>query len=81
VTRYEGPDRASVLTGLAEGTYYFRVRQVNDGRPGPWSEPLPVEVEFMSRARVCALLGAGFLVTAMSLAAILHGHFRSNPAS
>jgi len=70
--RYEGRDRASVLTGFAEGEYWFRVR----AEGGPWSEPLRLEVEYMERWILFSLVLAGLLVMAMTVTALLRGHFR-----
>lgn len=78
VTRYRGPDQTSVLTGLAEGEYYFRVRlNPEDGEAGAWSETLAAEVDYFPRWQVFLLVGIGFAVVAATVAAVLHGHFRS----
>lgn len=78
VTRYRGPDQTSVLTGLAEGEYFFRVRlNPGDGEPGAWSETLAAEVDYFPRWQVFLLVGIGFAVVAATVAAVLHGHFRS----
>jgi hypothetical protein len=74
VTRYQGDDPASVITGLAEGTHFFRLRETGgDG----WSPPLQVEVEFFPRARLFVLLGAGAVVVVSTVAAIVIGHLRT----
>ena len=75
--RYQGPNQTSVLTGLAEGDYYFRVRAYDDrDTPGAWSEPLHVQVAFMPRWQVLSWVVAGFTVVAITVVAILYGHFR-----
>jgi len=74
VLRYTGADSASVLTGLPEGIHYFRLRLADSER---WSEPLAVEVRFVSRERLFLLLGAGAVVVAMTVGAILVGFFKT----
>ncbi|MGD7651945.1 MAG: hypothetical protein ACQCXQ_01935, partial [Verrucomicrobiales bacterium] len=49
VLRYRGADSGSVITGLAEGVHYFRVRGVSSG---DWSEPLAVRVEFIDESKL-----------------------------
>lgn len=73
--RYEGPDISSVRSGMAEGTHVFRVRIIDsNGEPGPWSQPLTVEVKFMDAGRVRLLLILGGIVVIATVIAILHGH-------
>lgn len=73
--RYWGRDAGSVITGLAEGTHYFRVRAVDDtGTKSAWSEPLSVEVTFMNRSRLFWLLSLGGLVVGMTVVTILAGY-------
>ncbi|GAA5482154.1 fibronectin type III domain-containing protein [Haloferula sargassicola] len=69
--RYRGTDHETVLTGLAEGTYHFRVRETPDGE---WSEPLVFEVEYMNRGPLFLLLGTGAFVALSTIVAILHGY-------
>ncbi len=76
--RYEGPDPASVLTGLREGDYHFRVRATGpDGESGPWSEPLVLHVEFMGRRTLTLLLVTGGLVATMTIVAIISGFLKN----
>lgn len=76
--RYEGPDPASVLTGLREGDYHFRVRAIGaNGEPGPWSEPLELHVEFMNRGTLALLLITGGIVAAMTIVAIISGFLKN----
>ena len=73
--RYHGTDRSSVLTGMRDGMYRFKVRGINaDGTPGEWSEPLQVEVAYMPASNVRLLLILGGLVVLMTVGAILHGY-------
>lgn len=77
-TRYLGPDTASVITGLREGSYYFRVREIpEEGTAGEWSAPLLIEVDYMNRARLFLLLGTGAFVASLTIGAIAHGFFKN----
>ncbi len=81
-TRYLGPDRASVLSGFPEGTAHFRVRTIAAGDvAGAWSEPVAVEVAYMPRRQVLALLAAGAVVFIATIGTLLAGHFRKSPAA
>jgi len=77
VTRYEGADRGSVLTGFREGAYYFRVRGKRDGRAGPWSAPMKFVVDYMDRAVLLRYLTAGAAVFVLTVGAIVAGHRRA----
>lgn len=74
--RYRGVDRSSVITGLAEGTYFFRVKTVepSKGSLPPRSKHLKVEVAYMERGLVSLLLIVGGLVFLMTISAIFGGH-------
>ncbi len=66
---YEGPDLASFISGLPNGTYHYRVRAVNQSEEttSAWSEPVQLTVEHhpVSLALTLAALGAlVFLLTA-----------------
>jgi hypothetical protein len=72
--RYRGRDTASVVTGLDEGDYRFRVRALDpDGTAGDWSEPVVLRVEFMERRTLFLLLGTGALVVTLTIGAIVRG--------
>lgn len=76
--RYRGADSATVLTGLAEGDYYFRIRAVDEGGEQPWSNVVHVDVEYMDRNQLWVLLVTGFTVVALTAGAILIGSRRAN---
>ena len=76
-TRYQGADAASTLTGLAEGSHYFRIRPVFAGEPGEWSNTLQVTVAYMERGQLVTLLVTGALVAGLTAGAILLGHFKA----
>lgn len=75
VTRYQGPEQGSVLTGFAEGTYYFRVRALGpEGEPGPWLDTFVFEVEYADMRLVYSLMATGVIVFILTVGAILAGH-------
>jgi hypothetical protein len=75
--RYEGPDRASFISGLTEGETWFRVRASNgEGRFGPWSRPVSVEVRYPERPMVLRRLAVGALLFVATVGAVLLGHRR-----
>lgn len=61
-TLYRGPDRATVISGRPDGIWYYRVRAIEAGQPGPWSEPLSVTVRHHSLGRAIAFFALGLLV-------------------
>lgn len=69
---YTGPDTATFLSGLGEGTYQFRVRELE----GEWSEPVELKVRYPSPYLVWSLMGLGTFVFLATLVAILRGHRR-----
>ena len=46
---YRGPDRASVISGLPDGDYYYRVRIIQaDRTASAWSHPMAIKVQHHS---------------------------------
>lgn len=77
VLRYVGADHGSVITGLPEGSHFFRIRALDaDRQAGPWSKPFEVKVAYMERSQVIRLLIIGGLIVVSTVVAILAGHFR-----
>jgi hypothetical protein len=77
-TLYQGPDLGTVVTGLAEGNYFYRVREVTgEGTAGEWTEPLTVRVVYPGRRAVTLLLVLGSCVLMATLAAVGFGHLRT----
>lgn len=70
--RFRGTDVESYVSGLSEGTHYFRVRSGS----GEWSAPIEVTVTFIDRGKLFLLLGIGFVVAAATAGAIISGYFK-----
>lgn len=76
--RYRGGDRESVITGLREGDYRFRIRAIDAaGDAGAWSEPLELRVRYLGRGWLFLLLGTGATVAALTVGTIVHGFLRN----
>jgi hypothetical protein len=73
LTAYTGPDRASVISGKPNGTWFYRIRALDDQRAGPWSEPLSVTVAHHSLARALLFLGLGLTVFIATVLMIVRG--------
>ncbi|MDH5378424.1 MAG: fibronectin type III domain-containing protein [Gammaproteobacteria bacterium] len=74
-TLYTGPDTASAISGRADGSYRFRVRQINaQGQAlSPWSQALTVDVVHHSLAKAFGFFLLGFLVFISTVAIVLAG--------
>jgi len=55
---YRGSDTASTVTGMTDGTWYFRAR-LDDGA---WSEPLAVKVQHHPLGRAFGFFSVGAIV-------------------
>jgi len=76
-TVYLGYDRATLLSGRSDGTYYYRIRRHPvDGEAGPWSPPLEVRVEHHPLGRAMAFFWVGAAVFAATLLLIIGGGSR-----
>lgn len=73
-TRYLGTDPASVITGLPEGTHYFRIA---DASTSAWSPPLAMKVEFFPRWKLWLILSIGAGVVLATIGTIIAGHLIS----
>ena len=77
-TVYQGPDRATLLSGRRDGDYYYRVRlQPQQGAPGAWSEVVKVSVEHHSLARAFLYFGIGAVVFLATAGLIVAGTLKS----
>jgi hypothetical protein len=72
-TSYSGPDRATVISGKPDGTWYYRVRASTNGQPGPWSNPATVTVAHHSLGRAVMFLSLGFIVFVAIVLTIFRG--------
>lgn len=74
---YRGPDMASVVSGLEDGTYYYRVRaavaETDADEVGPWSDPEVLVVEHHPLQLAILLMIVGGLVFAATVAVVIHG--------
>jgi hypothetical protein len=59
---YSGPDRARVISGQADGTRLYRVREVGDSGASAWSPALSVTVAHHSLGRAFSFFAVGALV-------------------
>ncbi len=76
---YRGPDLATYISGLANGNYYFRLREVRSGGPlSDWSGPVKVIVEHHSLHLAFTLFGIGGLVFVLTLLVVLRGAARTS---
>lgn len=71
-TIYQGTDRATVISGRLDGTFYYRARA--DG--GAWTAPLAVEVRHHSLTTAFAYLAVGAVVFLATAVLIVAGHLR-----
>lgn len=76
VTLYQGGDRATTLTGRPDGDYHYRLRSLGRNGPGPWSDPVRVEVRHHPLSRALLFFAMGALVFLATLGAILVGNRR-----
>lgn len=72
-TTYTGPDRATVISGKPNGTWFYRIRALHDKNAGPWSEPLTVTVAHHSLSRALLFLGLGVTVFIATVLMIVRG--------
>lgn len=71
---YRGPDMATYISGLPDGTYYYRVRLQDDtGRISDWSQPIVVEVRHQSLSLAWFLFAVGGLVFGLTVAVVVSG--------
>lgn len=70
---YQGPDLGTFISGLKNGTYYFRVRA--EGRD--WSNVLRLEVKHHSLSLTFVLLGLGGMVFLCTAGMVIYGARKS----
>ena len=72
-TPYRGPDRATVISGKPNGTWYYRVRAADGADPGAWSPAVTVTVAHHSLARALMFLSLGVIVFVATATMIIRG--------
>lgn len=74
---YQGRDRARVVTGRSDGSYYYRARLVDvNGSTGAWSDIVKVQVKHHPLSRALGFFIVGAIVFLSILTAILIGNRR-----
>ncbi|UXX78622.1 fibronectin type III domain-containing protein [Reichenbachiella carrageenanivorans] len=73
-TIYQGPDHASFVSGLDNGTYYYRVGDDE----GHWSDTLTLKVEHQSMPLALTLFGLGFVVFAFTVFVVIKGVYTTS---
>lgn len=69
---YHGPDRASVISGQPNGSYYYRVRGLLSGQPvTEWSQSIVVQVQHHSLQKAWLFFVAGAIVFFITLVFII----------
>ncbi len=73
--KYKGPDTASYISGLPNGTYYYRIRTSNTetGNTSAWSETITLKVQHHSIQLAITLMVVGALVFIATVSVIIHG--------
>jgi hypothetical protein len=70
---YQGQDKATVISGLANGHYFYRVGNTGTGQ---WSDPLEVEVKHHSLTRAFAFFSLGAAMFLATLGVLVFGSRR-----
>ncbi len=74
---YQGRDRARIITGRSDGTYYYRIRALDvNGTAGDWSDIVKVQVKHHPLSRALGFFTVGAVVFLSILIAILIGNRR-----
>lgn len=68
-TIYSGADQGTFLSGLSDGTYYFRIKQNN----GLWSNIVTIEINHHALPLALLLMGIGAVVFIVTMLVILQG--------
>lgn len=76
VVIYRGPDRGTFVSGMKDGTYYYRIRGRSEESWSTWSDPVTLEVEHWSQARALGLMSLGAVVFLLTAGLIVTGHLR-----
>ncbi|MGD8568849.1 MAG: hypothetical protein PVJ39_12215 [Gammaproteobacteria bacterium] len=71
---YEGPDTARVVSGRADGDYFYRVAVDNGDGQKSWSDVIRVQVKHHPLSRAFMFFTIGAIVFLSTLIAIIHGN-------
>lgn len=77
---YKGQDMASFISGLPDGSYYFRVRAINPTTDNisDWSESLVVNVQHYSLSFAFTLMLIGGIVFILTVFVVVYGTITIN---
>lgn len=75
ITRYQGADRATVISGLANNIYFYRVRLSGED---DWSKTVAVEVKHHPLSRAFSFFALGIAMFIITVTVLLKGA-RQNP--
>jgi hypothetical protein len=73
-TLYQGPDTARLVSGRADGDYFYRVGVVDDTGQQTWSDVVHVEVKHHTLSRALIFFAIGGIVFLATLGAIVYGN-------
>ncbi|MEZ4375593.1 MAG: fibronectin type III domain-containing protein [Polyangiaceae bacterium] len=80
-TLYTGPDQGRYVSGLLDGSYYFRVRaRQGDTAWSAWSKPQELVVTHWPESRALSLMGIGALVFLATAFVVLRGTAKTEPS-
>lgn len=71
--RYEGPDDASVISGMRDGTRYYRARIIDNDQASPWSKAVAVTVAHHPLSRAFMFFTLGVVVFVATLLMVIGG--------
>lgn len=82
-TIYQGIDNARVISGLANGNYFYRVRELSATESGEveWSKAVNVTVQHHNLTRAMSFFFLGLLVFLATLVAIISGSKNSSSSN
>ncbi|MCB0837368.1 MAG: hypothetical protein KDD99_11940 [Bacteroidetes bacterium] len=72
---YSGADRATFLSGLKDGDYYYRVRVIDpqNNTMGPWSESISIKVRHHSLTLAFTLFAIGAVILLFTVLIVVKG--------
>ncbi len=73
-TVYRGADNATFISGLENGTYYYRIRRVD----GAWSAPVALLVNHHSLQLAFILFSLGAVVFGLTVFIVMKGAFSTS---